>query len=439
MRRNDTKCRCVPTIAPGFTFNNKVPAETAAQLGYEVTIKPTNGLTISPYEFVIEPLIDAYLVLNSFTLNMSMKIVRGAQEAELTDLDRVAPINNILQSMWRKVQVRINDHELTPETSTHLGYKGIVSTLLSYKDEVAPQLFAQGWTGETKHIASFAVAGNNVNTSHLARIARHVKSTVVDYSGPLPLDLFSADNHLAPGTKLTLSLYPEDHTFALFANVPNRDFRIKIPDLSVQYRTLTLPSPTTQKLLSSPLPHRYIAPYTLTKFVQVPANMTTYTVPVFPPDHPLPKQIIVGQVTMTAGRAYTSNPFAFRHNSVEYVAPRIDDVVPPHMAAQPHFANLLLAREYYRLFAETGKRHSTTERVLISPEQFVNGHTLFPFDLTPDKCNGRHLHAGTRSKLDVLMRWSTKLTTSINVMVLCIFDQVIAIDRYTGKPTSHII
>ena len=135
----------------------------------------------------------------------------------------------------------------------------------------------------------------------------------------------------------------------------------------------------------------------------------------------------------------STNPYVFKHFKLNHLALRVNNVVTTNSELTPDFEKHLYAREYSRLFTQTGKRGSTSQGVLISEKDFANNHTLFPFDLTPDECNSRHLHLGKQAKLDVEMRWAEALEDPIIVLVMATFDQVMHIDNGTGKVKISLI
>ena len=117
---------------------------------------------------------------------------------------------------------------------------------------------------------------------------------------------------------------------------------------------------------------------------------------------------------------------------------KIDSKSCPTNPLTPHFKEGLTAREYFRLFSQCGKI-GTSKGMLISPEDFEEGYTIFPFDLTPDMCNGGHSHVTQLgSKMEVELMFAKPVHESFTLLVLSTFHSVVSIDPRTGMPSSTI-
>ena len=436
MNPSDLPCGCREHISPAVAYRSQVVTDSTQTLHAEQTIKPTHGLSVTPYEFVIDSQEDSFVCLNNLTMTAKFKIL-NENDTQLgsrdDDDEAVTPVNNVLNSLWKKIDVRINDLEVSPTAALHMPYKAMLSQLLSYNNTALDQLSAAGFSKEP--------SGDNMklhtNTAAVARTALFAKSASATFTGHIPLDICSMDNHLAPRTKLSLHFHPSDPEFFLHANSTDK-YRVKIEELLLHFRRVKLPPSFTEKLLSSPHPSRYQMPHTELKVLEVPQGVLQWKLPLYPRGHVLPKQIVVAMQHSNSVSAST-NPYYFTHHSVSYLAPTIDGVVAPNTAITPDFANKLVSREYYRLTSETGKRNLVNAGTLISLADFeAGGYCLFPFDLTPDKCNGRHAHLGKKAKLDLELRFGTTTWSNINVLILAVFDQVLLVDKASGAVTTSI-
>ena len=432
-------CKCTPSMSSEFDYSGAVAIDKMTELDVEECIRPTHGMTGSRFEFAIEAGDNTFVHLSSMTLNCKLKV----QAADGTDLKNLshkpAFVNNIIASLWSSVVVKINDHEINPLTSHHPGYKAIISSLLSYNDDAARHLAPGG----------FSVEDGTKNATLDSNFAQYVSwkgklegSKVVSLSGALPLDICSMDNMLPPGTKLDITLEPSPEAFHLMCNATAAKFKTTFQDIYLQVRRVRMPPLFVDRVLSSARHnhHRYLGPYTHLSVHEAPSGSAMHVVPVYPAGHVMPKHIVVAQVPTANFRGtVTTNPYVFPHLDLSHLALRVDNVVATDSELTPDFANKLVAREYFRLFSQTGKRGSASEGTLITEENFLNNHSLFPFDLTPDECNSRHLHLSRTGKLDIEMRWKKPLTASVTVLVLATFDQVLSINPRTKMATSTLI
>ena len=98
----------------------------------------------------------------------------------------------------------------------------------------------------------------------------------------------------------------------------------------------------------------------------------------------LPKRIVLGLVDNRAFSGYISlNPYNFQHCNLNYLAVHLDRQQVPWATLQPSFSGSSYIRTFYTLFTGGDGISSDTGNT-IEREQFVNGHAMYCFDLTPD-------------------------------------------------------
>lgn len=432
-------CGCVQSMSAEFDYKSPVPIDRLSELHVDECVRPSHGMTGSRFEFTIEPNEDTFVHLSTLTLHAKLK-VQSANGTNLTALShKPAFVNNIIASLWSSVVVKINGHELNPLSAHHPGYKAMIANLLSYNPDGARQLAPGGFQvedGEHNETLDDNYKQFQYWTVNLKQ------STLVDISGPLPLDICSLDNMLAPGVKLEIVLEPSPEAFHLMCSHETAMFKTTFQDMFLQFRRVRMTPQFTNEVLASSrkVEHRYIGPYTHLSSYEVPKGSTMHVVPLYPTGHVLPKHLVVAQVpTKNFRGTLGTNPYVFPHYDLVHLAVRSNNVVAVDSELTPDFANHLVAREYFRLCTQTGKRGSTSEGTLITEDNFVKNHTLFPFDLTPDECNARHLHLSRTAKLDLEMRWKKALEDNVTVLVLATFDQIITIHPKSRAATSHLI
>ena len=150
----------------------------------------------------------------------------------------------------------------------------------------------------------------------------------------------------------------------------------------------------------------------------------------------LPKTVVIGQVRTEAIEGdYTLNPLYFEHFDINKLCLRVNGRSVPSDPLQPDFTNVppLVAREYQHMFLNTGKWR-VNESNCINMGQFHDGCTLFPFDLTPDQCNGTHIHRGTEGVINVEMSWSSALLHAITIITECCYDEMKILESIHNAP-----
>ena len=144
-----------------------------------------------PIEFMLPGTGDAYLDLANTYLLIRAKVVRG-DGTDLAADTQVAPVNNLLHSLFSQVDVYINDTLVTPSSNTY-PYRAYVETLLSYGAEAKKtQLTSQLWYKNTAgHMDATLDNGGNAG---LAERRKYIaESRFVEMMGRLHVDLFLQD------------------------------------------------------------------------------------------------------------------------------------------------------------------------------------------------------------------------------------------------------
>ena len=125
---------------------------------------------------------------------------------------------------------------------------------------------------------------------------------------------------------------------------------------------------------------------------------------------------------------YALNPFNFEHFNCNFLALRVNGVQTPAKGFRPHFENKIVRRELRALYDNIGVNSASDDSGCnLNDEDFIGGYTLFCFDLTPDKCNGFHLHEDRRGSVDIEVMFSKPLQQAITVLCYTAFEQTIAV------------
>jgi hypothetical protein len=95
----------------------------------------------------------------------------------------------------------------------------------------------------------------------------------------------------------------------------------------------------------------------------------------------------------------------------------------------PNFSTNFVVKEYLELFDQTGVSGDDTGN-LITPNQYMDGCTLYAFDLTPDKCNGLHTHTPKPTgSLKLQYEFREPNTEQINLLIFASIPSAIIIDK----------
>jgi len=434
-----------PTISESFKYHEPVHIERTQENFIECKIEPTDSLEVSPYEFVISPVSDTFLVLNNMTMYVKFKVRRGNGDGMVAGTDAVAPCNNLLSSMWKNIECKVNNSIIGVEASKEIAYKSMLETLLSYEDvykqHIYTSLFHKDTAGEMETMLVGGGGGDNeptVNKGFHRRYFQTFASIDMEMCGPICVDFLRSDNHLAPGNTLTLTFEKANDAFLLSTTQPGIRYKIEILELAIYCRRVQMGESAINKLVDPRRHQRYLTSYTEIKPYSIIAGVRIFNERIFDREV-IPKQVIVAMVdSSTRVGAYDSNPFNFKHYGLNSINLKLNDELIPTNPLKPDFDKKLVMREYHHLFANTGKMLSSSRGMIIGLEDFLDGYSIFPFDLTPDRCNSFHTHVGKVGNLDLQMSWKTPLAKGVDVLVYFSMDQIITINPISGDCKSSV-
>ena len=128
---HDQSCECAKTELDIFSV---WPTQTSIEYGNYVEYHPLSSITDSrPIEFDVSSSGQNYLDFANTQLLVKAKITRGSGE-DITDADHVGGVNLLLHSQFQKVDVSLNDEQVSQSAETY-AYRAYIESLLSYGSE----------------------------------------------------------------------------------------------------------------------------------------------------------------------------------------------------------------------------------------------------------------------------------------------------------------
>lgn len=403
--------------ASNFFHDDVLMVDKVQVEGLQGHVNPVGGTVGSgPFEFIIPPVADAYLLMNKLQLYMQLRIVK-ADGTNCTAEDVVAPVNALGAVFWEHAEVHLNDYPMGGTSASNIHYKAYIETILSYdatsrETHMANQLFAMDKPNQYDTMA-------DGNDGFKKRRLETNGSKKFDVMGPLTIDFLRANKHLTPGNKLSIKLTKAQDKFLLMSASTTENYKIEIDMCKLFYYRVRL-----EDRVRPPAIERYLISRTELKKFPIPAQTLEYNFSIYRGAR-LPKSLIIAQVeTAAAEGTYATNPFKFAHHNIRRLALRQNGKLVPSDPYTPDFANKLVRREFASLFVNTGS-YATDRSNCITYEQFLGGAAVFAWDLTPDLCNGGHLHASTAGELNLELAWEDASVRSLTLLGLLVFDDVV--------------
>lgn len=406
-------------VSHNFDIFSHSLVEKACERGYEQEIRTTNGLNdIGPFEFIIPPSSD-YISLPHTRLHIQGKIVTAAGE-DPEDAAVYSVVNLFPQSLFRQVDVHIGGVNTSSQDGLY-PYKAYFETLFSYsKNSKDGHLFGcSGWSDDTVGQADTLAAGNAGYTARRAMVA---PGQTFDFVVPLHADVFQCSKLIPPKTPIKIQLQRSMDKFSVMCG-NNTNLKIKFSHLALYVRRI-IPNEQLGKIYESQLEKKeVILPFSrsVIKRETVSNNITNVHIPLF--NGELPRQILMAMVdSRRLDGTENLTPFHFEPFKVRYVNLRINGMSEPGKPYEPDFTNHLITRELRALYDNAGVL-SGDSGFAISRAEFENGKTFFAWDLTPDHCNGFHIHEKKIGKsVDLDIAFSEGLANPINVLVYATYE-----------------
>ncbi|PIK55304.1 hypothetical protein BSL78_07776 [Apostichopus japonicus] len=430
---HEHSCECTKSELDLFLVP---PTQTSIEKGQWVEYHPIANLTDNgPIEFYVSGSSEEYIDLAQTQLYVKAKITLSDGN-DLPEEAKVGPVNLFLQSLFSQIDVSLNERLITPSTPTY-PYRALLETLLSYGSEakesqLTSSLFYKDTAGYMNE-ADPKAESSSANLGLKKRTTFTTQSKTVDMIGPIHSDIFFQEKYLLNGVNMKLKLIRSKDQFCLMSADNGKQYKVVIKDASLFVRKVKL-NPSVALGHARALEKataKYPIQRVVTKMFSIPTgNMS------FIQDHiflgQLPKKVIVGCVRNTAfNGSYTLNPFNFEHFGLDFLALYMDGEQVPYKPLKPNYsadggANYI--RAYHTLFSGTDKAQHDAGNA-ISRDDYLNGYTLYAFDLTPDLSSGGHFNLVKQGNLRMELHFAQPLDTTVNVFVYAELDNIVEIDK----------
>ena len=411
------------------------PTQTAVDGSQWVEHSPVSTITSSsPIEFIVSGSGEDYMDLNNTLLEVKA-CIKTTNNSPVDAAVAVAPINNTLHSLFSQIDVSLNDVNVSSATTTY-PYRAYIETHLNYgTDAKKSRLQAAMYFIDDNLTVSNPIPDSS-SARNMGLKRRHGICTAkptFDMIGPLHVDVFNQSKYMLNGVTMKVRMTRSKDSFVLMAKSDvTESFKVDILSAKLFVRKLKI-TPSLC-LAHERILQQKTAKYPITrvecKVIHLPQGQKSFT-------HDnlflgqLPKRIVLGLVDNRAFNGDISlNPYNFQHCNLNYLAVHLDGQQVPWAPLQPSFSGSSYIRAFYTQFTGGDGISSDTGNT-IGREQFVNGHALYCFDLTPDLSSscGHHFSVTKSGNLRLELAFEVELSITGNVLVYSEFDNVIEIDK----------
>ena len=411
------------------------PTQTAVDGSQWVEHSPVSTITSSsPIEFIVSGSGEDYMDLNNTLLEVKA-CIKTTNDSPVDAAVAVAPINNTLHSLFSQIDVSLNDVNVSSATTTY-PYRAYIETHLNYgTDAKKSRLQAAMYFIDDNLTVSNPIPDSS-SARNMGLKRRHGICTAkptFDMIGPLHVDVFNQSKYMLNGVTMKVRMTRSKDSFVLMTKSDvTESFKVDI--LSAKLFVIKLKITPSLCLAHERILQQKTAKYPITrvecKVIHLPQGQKSFT-------HDnlflgqLPKRTVLGLMDNRAFNGDISlNPYNFQHCNLNYLAVHLDGQQVPWAPLQPSFSGSSYIRAFYTQFTGGDGISSDTGNT-IGREQFVNGHALYCFDLTPDLSStcGHHFSVTKSGNLRLELAFEVALSITGNVLVYSEFDNVIEIDK----------
>jgi hypothetical protein len=393
------------------------PTQVSIEEGVWDNIKPHSNFKGNTIIFDIQGDSQNYLALSETELWVTLKTT--VAEADAAKL--VAPVNNILHSLFSQIQIFFNNTEVENSNSNY-PYKAYIENLLIYdKESKESFLKNQGWIKDTS--GKF----DDVKDANAGFIARNTayKNKTFELCGRLHSNILNCPKYLLSNINVQLKLTRSRTEFCFMGDASPQ---ISIEDTFLRVRRVKVAA-------SEMLRHALELEKTTAKYPIKESNVRDFTLPTSAAKTTvqgictglLPNMIIIGFVeTNSYAGTMKTNPFNFKNFGIQILRLRINGKLLPYsFGLEMDYSNNNYLQGYNTLFQ--GLKEAPKD---ITYSEFKDGYNLYVFNLAPDLCNSEHFNPIIDGSIDLEIGFQTAQTNSITLVVYTYCDTIKEIDRF---------
>ena len=387
-------------------------------------------------EFNFSSGIDEYLRLDKSLFFMKLRITIEKPlnaEVKMVDWGKVSTVNNLLNSLFKQIDLTIGDRIINPPHQTY-SYKTDIELKLG-KSREAKETFLNSSFWFEKQETNPETPNSEINglikpesTSDLT------KSKEIDLLGKIHLAMFEQPKALLGGCNIRIKFIPNDPSFYLMMPTDVRLKTIEFTDASLYVHRSKIARPILDAHLRAleianakyQLRESFVVPVTINQGV-----MDQYIDNIH--NGQLPKRAFVVFVEHAAfNGSYLHNPYNYQNFGLCHLAFYLNGVQYPEKPFTPDFSNGLYVREYFSLFEATNQ-DTIDSCITIKRKDFTNGNNIFAVNFNPDLSSGccaiGHVNPLKFGSLRLQVRFKNPLEKTITALVYLDYDCLLEINK----------
>lgn len=353
----------------------------------QVSIEETQSVIFTPdhlgqvLEFKAPSNDGYYMDLHNSFLKLVVTIKKSATE-DLAAGDNVAFVNNILDSLFKQVDVYFNSKLITSSDNNH-GHKSYLYRLLNDTPTVSTNFMSvQGWC---KDVAGSGNVAGAANTGFVTRRDWTAESADLELIGRIRQGMFEQPRYLIDGVDVRLKMNRNSDDFCIH-RVAGKTGVVVIKKAEFHVRQVKIAESVLRahKQVMMKTPAKY--PYTRLEMSDHSFVAGTTSIQKDIVTGIMPTRIIFGFVnTAHYNGDATHSPYVFQNCAITTMSITVNGHLINGREFQFDFDEDNNLEAYLGLVDCLNKWDNETP-FNITRSEYKSGYTLFGFDLSPDRC-----------------------------------------------------
>lgn len=203
------------TMDPSLAIFDAQEVDSSVESKTYVEIKALNKVDSSgPFTFQVEPS-PHFIDLKNILLKVNCKITRG-DGTDITRTEKIGPVNNVLNTLFEKVETRFRDTTVTHSNSLYPYRSYFEDVLLTDSDETDSLLYMQGFILDGAGTFDRADPEDApANPGLVVRRNLFTKSRERLLIGRIHCDVFRQHKYLLDGVAIRMTLHRAPDSFCL--------------------------------------------------------------------------------------------------------------------------------------------------------------------------------------------------------------------------------
>lgn len=395
-----------------------------------IEYRPTASISKgSIIEFSVPGTSSEYINLKKSRIHVKFKILKAnGKPVESTDL---VALKCHMSSLFRQVDVMLNQKVVSPDVSVNYSFKSIIDTLLKYThDAKESQLSGEFYFKDSSGSMDDPPRSGNGGATDRYNLTK--TGSVVSAEGPIHADICQQEKLILNGVPICIRLHQSLDAFRLISKKPatgeTEKYQVEITDAILKV-CLAKINPKVMVAHSEALNiGEALYPYWR-------SNVKSYTVPKenmsFSTDDILcgicPSSVIVGIVSSEAYvGSYHKNPYNFANFDLSFLELMVNGNSVPGQPFQPNYKSGDYTSCFLSLF---GTSYPSKAGNWLWRSDYPKGYCLYKFTLQGQIENTDLMTEQKRAHTRLNVRFGTKLPESVTIVVYSTYPSLMKINQ----------